>query len=71
LFGPTQKWFFAYPENVNLGGEYADCPYCHNQKPFWMSKCVKNGKSPYCLAFDFLEPQVVVDEIGKLLKKTH
>lgn len=65
LFGPTLKWFFGYKDNINLRSDYPDCPFCHNQLPFWNRRCVKN-KSPYCIALEMLEPDVVIDKVRQL-----
>lgn len=68
LFGPTQKWFFSYSENINLRGNYNDCLFCNNQSSYWGIKCVKNtSNSPYCVALEMLKPETIAKEIDILL----
>ena len=66
LFGPTQKWFFGYKDNVNLKESFNECHYCHNKHPFWEKRCL-GGKSPYCTILQKMTPDVVIEEIKKCL----
>jgi len=65
MFGPTQKWFFEYRDNINLKEE-TDCEYCHNQIPFWNIKCVKFN-SVYCKNLLKLTPEIVINALKKEL----
>jgi len=67
LFGSTQKWLFGYKDNINLTGDYNDCLYCHNQHPYWNMFCKLNGSRLYCKKLVSLNPEIVIQEIEKLL----
>jgi len=66
LFGPTQKWFFGYPENINLGENKPPCAFCHNQHLFWMSKCQKNIRSPYCINLEQIPVKRIIEAVKEL-----
>jgi len=70
LFGPTQKWFFGYDDNINIREDSGvGCEFCHNQTPFWGRRCYKNKKSPFCLSLDNLSPSKVGSAINSLLEE--
>jgi ADP-heptose:LPS heptosyltransferase len=68
LFGPTSKWFFGYPDNINIKADY-DCFPCHNQSIFWGTKCVKlEPNETYSKCMEAITVEKVANEVEKLLK---
>lgn len=65
LFGPTNRKFFGYAENVNLAPDY--CGDCWWLEPNWMSKCPIGHETPKCM--DSITPQKVLKAYDLLRAK--
>ncbi|MFQ6778252.1 MAG: glycosyltransferase family 9 protein, partial [Alphaproteobacteria bacterium] len=65
LFGPTNKDFFGYPENMNISANVCSgCEWVHNN---WNNFCVKNdSKTAVCMCT--ITPNMVMKNIVEVLK---
>lgn len=64
LFGPTNKHYFGYEENTNIGPSF--CGDCWWKKPDWMKNCVNGYSEPLCMQSIPFEKvfEFVLREIG-------
>jgi ADP-heptose:LPS heptosyltransferase/SAM-dependent methyltransferase len=63
LFGPTDKEFYGYAGNGNLGGEV--CGKCWWSTPDWLARCPRGLKQPECMTS--IAPEQVLDEARRML----
>ena len=63
LFGPTDKEFYGYAGNSNLGSDA--CGKCWWSTPDWLARCPRGLKQPECMTS--IAPAHVAEEAGRLL----
>lgn len=70
LFGPTDRRYFGYPQNINLRDE--ECSECWWASESWMEYCPKKKMEPECMKR--LTPERVLTairpELNALMKRT-
>lgn len=64
LFGPTDKDFYGYAANVNIGS--TTCGTCWWSTPDWLARCPRGLKQPECMAS--ITPARVLDEARRLIQ---
>lgn len=58
LFGPTQKWFFGYPQNINIqAGACHDCHFLYDG----VNVCARGMKEPECMYS--ITPELVMEKV--------
>lgn len=62
LFGPTDKMFFGFMENINLSA--AVCPGCEWLSSKWYLKCIKTGGAGVCMPS--IKPEMIINKTGDL-----
>ena len=59
LFGPTDKNYYGYPENINISTDI--CRGCEWVREKWLESCVKGDKNPACMYS--ITPELVISKI--------
>ena len=65
LFGPTEKDYFAYPENENIGSPF--CAPCWWITQDWLTNCYLGHEVPLCMKS--IEPEVVRAAVHRIIEK--
>ncbi|MCR5755559.1 MAG: hypothetical protein K6G30_12210, partial [Acetatifactor sp.] len=60
LFGPTPKFFYSYPQNINIS--VGTCNGCMGLIENWPFECIKGMNEPECMYN--ITPKLLLDEIA-------
>ena len=66
IFGPTEKYDFAYEENINIKSN--GCPHsCHWITPDWQKKCLRGFSPAPCMSET--TPEIVLSAVSDYIDK--